>query len=73
LVSGGSRQKLPAKLIHGKRVEQNTKIVILKSMYAQVARDFANCPRPRDIEDWELHFYYDSLVPELIKHQKDSK
>ena len=42
-------------------------------MYAQVARDFANCPRPRDIEDWELHFYYDSLVPELIKHQKDSK
>ena len=71
MVNGGQRKKLPAKLIFGEFVEQNTKIVILKSMYAQVARDFANCPRPSEIEDWELHFYYDSLVPELIKHQKD--
>jgi hypothetical protein len=41
-------------------------------MYAQIARDFANCPRPNEIEDWELFFYYDLLVPELVSMQKQA-
>jgi len=40
-------------------------------MYAQVAKDFANAPRPKEITVDELRFYYDLLVPELIQYQKD--
>lgn len=40
-------------------------------MYAQVARDFANAPRPTEITISELRFYYDLLVPELIQFQKE--
>ncbi|AKU42595.1 hypothetical protein MYOV065v1_p0055 [Vibrio phage PS15B.2] len=39
-------------------------------MYAQVARDFANTPRPTEITVQELRFYYDLLVPELMSFQK---
>ena len=52
-------------------VEQNTRIVILKSMYAQIARDFANCPRPTEIEEWEILFYYGLLESELIDLQRE--
>jgi hypothetical protein len=69
-VNGGELKKLPVKLIHGEYVEQNTKIIILKTMYAQIARDFANCPRPYEISDSELRFYYDLLVGELIELQR---
>jgi len=69
-VNGGELKKLPVKLIHGEYVEQNTKIIILKTMYAQIARDFANCPRPSEIEDWEIHFYYGMLISELIEMQR---
>ena len=40
-------------------------------MYAQVARDFANSPSPTQITVEELRFYYDLLVPELMKFQKE--
>ncbi len=69
-MNSGELKKLPAALIHGEMVERNTRNIILKTRYAQIARDFANCPRPGEIKDWELHFYYDLLIPELIDIQK---
>lgn len=68
---GGELKKLRPQLIHGEMVEQNTRITILKTMYSQIARDFANCPRPSEIEDWEIDFYYSLLVPELIEAQRE--
>lgn len=70
-MNGGERKKLPVKLIHGEYVEQNTRSAILRTMYAQIARDFANCPRASEIEDWEIHFYYDMLEGELIELQRE--
>lgn len=70
-MNGGERKKLPVKLIHGEYVEQNTKSAVLRTMYAQIARDFANCPRPSEIEDWEIHLYYDMLENELIEIQRE--
>lgn len=64
-------QRLPIRLHFGKYVDPNTRANIYKTMYAQVARDFANAPRPKDITIEELRFYYDLLVPELIQYQKD--
>lgn len=70
-MNSGERKKLPVKLIHNEYVEQNTRSAILRTMYAQIARDFANCPRPSEIEDWEIHFYYDMLENELIEIQRE--
>lgn len=71
VVNGGELKRLLPKLVHGEYVEQNTRITIMKTMYAQIARDFANCPRPSEIEDWEIEFYYGLLVPELMQAQKE--
>ncbi|WFS86273.1 hypothetical protein vBVhaSMAG7_056 [Vibrio phage vB_VhaS_MAG7] len=54
----------------GKYVDPNTRANIYTTMYAQVARDFANTPRPTEITVQELRFYYDLLVPELMSFQK---
>lgn len=54
----------------GADVDPNTRQNIITNMYAQVARDFPNCPRPIEITIPEILFYYDLLVPELIEHQR---
>ncbi len=64
-------QRLPNRLHFGKRIDPNTRVNIYTTMYAQVARDFANAPRPTEITISELRFYYDLLVPELIQFQKE--
>jgi hypothetical protein len=73
IVNGGALKALPPRLYQNKLVKQNTKINILKSMYLQISRDFANVPPINIIEDWQIFFYYEALIPELIKYQKDAK
>ena len=71
MVNSGGLNRLPKTLYFGDYVDQNTRSNIYRIMYAQVARDFANTPRPTEITIKELHFYYDLLVPELIQFQKE--
>ena len=70
-MNGGELKRLPNRLYFGKDVDPNTRANIYTTMYAQVAKDFANTPRPKEITVDELRFYYDLLVPELIQYQKD--
>jgi len=36
-------------------------------MKRQICRDYSTLPDPRTLEVWEIKFYYEGLIPELIK------
>ncbi len=49
------------------KIERYRGLAYLRSMRWQICRDYSSLPPPDSIEIWEIKFYYEGLIPELIK------
>ncbi len=54
------------------KIDPNTRPNIFTIMYANIAKEFSNVPRPTEITVKELFFYYDIMKMDIIKNQKET-
>ncbi len=48
----------------------NTFAAVYTEMFLQICRDYPGLPDARILKAHEILFFYDGLIPELIKHTK---
>lgn len=64
LVIGGALSPIP------ERDGGNRYRAVYKSMVLQIARDYAGLPDVRTLTASQIRFFYNGLVPELIRYGK---